>query len=92
MHGGRLITLFSARNYCGGDSNDSALLLAAHDADGALRVRPKSLIHRLARVGECTSMYAHDADGAGLPERDGGERLRAGEREREREREMMGTE
>ncbi len=48
MHGGRLLTLFSARDYLRAGSNDSALLLAAFDADGALRIRPKRLVRSLA--------------------------------------------
>jgi hypothetical protein len=48
MHGGRLLTLFSARDYLKAGSNDSALLLAAFDADGALRIRPKRLVRSLA--------------------------------------------
>ena len=43
MHGGRLATLFSARNYSGCEANDSALLLLAADETGALRVRAKRL-------------------------------------------------
>ena len=48
MHSGRLITLFSARNYFqSGPShaNDGALLLLAPDANGHLRVHPKRLAH-----------------------------------------------
>ena len=48
MHAGRLITLFSARNYFpseDGHSNDSALLLIAPDGNGHLRVHPKRLVH-----------------------------------------------
>lgn len=34
MHGGHLMTVFSARNYCGTDTNDAALLLVAEDENG----------------------------------------------------------
>ena len=51
MHGGHLVTLFSARNYCEGHTNDSALLLAALDDQGRLRVRTKRLEHRLGTGG-----------------------------------------
>ena len=46
MHSGRLITLFSARNYFkrqGGTSNDGAMLLLTPDGNGHLRVHPKRL-------------------------------------------------
>ncbi len=33
MHGGRLVTVFSARNYLELEANDSAVLLVAHDAE-----------------------------------------------------------
>lgn len=46
MHGGRLITLFSARNYFESYKNDGALLLLAYDEQGRLRVRPKRVSHR----------------------------------------------
>ena len=46
MHGGRLVTVFSARNYGGTLKNDGALLLVAEDDDGSLRIRPKRLIHQ----------------------------------------------
>ncbi|KAJ8602820.1 hypothetical protein CTAYLR_002607 [Chrysophaeum taylorii] len=45
MHGGRLATLFSARNYFDQNSNDAALLLIAVDEQGALRLRAKRLAH-----------------------------------------------
>lgn len=53
MHGGRLVTLFSARNYFYGEashsgrlvSNDGALLLLAPDGNGHLRIHPKRLAH-----------------------------------------------
>lgn len=45
MHGGRLTTVFSARNYFQRELNDSAFLLLALDHDGDLRVRPKCLLH-----------------------------------------------
>ena len=46
MHGGQLLTVFSARNYLDLQSNDSALLLIAYDCDGKMRIRPKRLLHR----------------------------------------------
>ena len=45
-HSGRLMSVFSARNYDGRHPNDGALLLLARDGDGCLRVRPKVLNHR----------------------------------------------
>merc|ERR1719181_1277872 len=48
MHGGHLITLFSARNYMDGDENDGALSLLAADINGHLRVHPK----RVARFSQ----------------------------------------
>jgi diadenosine tetraphosphatase ApaH/serine/threonine PP2A family protein phosphatase len=45
MHGGRLLTVFSARNYLGRNTNDAALLLLATDCNGDLRVRFKQLRH-----------------------------------------------
>ena len=47
MHGGRLATLFSARNYLPPTENDGALLLIAPDEQGNLRVRAKRLQQRL---------------------------------------------
>lgn len=53
MHGGRLITVFSARNYVPGPQrrpNDAALLLLAEDESGNLRVRVKR-VHSTVSVG-----------------------------------------
>ena len=55
MHSGRLVTVFSARDYCYRPPdldlrNDGALLLLATDSLGALRVRPKILRHTQGRV------------------------------------------
>eukprot|EP00277_Geminigera_cryophila_P012643 CAMPEP_0179453636 /NCGR_PEP_ID=MMETSP0799-20121207/37581_1 /TAXON_ID=46947 /ORGANISM="Geminigera cryophila, Strain CCMP2564" /LENGTH=395 /DNA_ID=CAMNT_0021250875 /DNA_START=32 /DNA_END=1222 /DNA_ORIENTATION=- len=47
MHGGKLATLFSARNYMDGAQNDSATLLIAPDGQGMLRVRIKRLQQRM---------------------------------------------
>ena len=47
-HGGRLITVFSARNYDNRDENKGAMLLFATDAEGALRVHPKVSSQRAA--------------------------------------------
>ena len=41
MHGGHLITVFSARNYHECETNSGAILLIAQDHEGNLRVRPK---------------------------------------------------
>mmetsp|Transcript_63957 Transcript_63957/g.152534 ORF Transcript_63957/g.152534 Transcript_63957/m.152534 type:complete len:670 (+) Transcript_63957:77-2086(+) len=43
MHSGRLLTLFSARNYFKGGYNDGAILLLAPDGNGHLRVHPKRI-------------------------------------------------
>mmetsp|Transcript_36656 Transcript_36656/g.67199 ORF Transcript_36656/g.67199 Transcript_36656/m.67199 type:complete len:676 (-) Transcript_36656:79-2106(-) len=61
MHSGRLLTLFSARNYFKGGYNDGAILLLAPDGNGHLRVHPKRIARFephpggwLARVfGQC---------------------------------------
>lgn len=47
MHGGHLISLFSARNYCDHDLNDSAVVLIVKDQDGNIRIKPKALQQRL---------------------------------------------
>ena len=52
MHGGRLITVFSARNYMDTALNDSALLLLTHDDTRALRVRIKTLSKRSSAPNE----------------------------------------
>lgn len=44
MHSGRLVTLFSARNYLGEDTNDGACLLVTITDDNCLRVRAKRLL------------------------------------------------
>eukprot|EP00038_Savillea_parva_P003507 m.126694 g.126694 ORF g.126694 m.126694 type:complete len:692 (-) comp11194_c0_seq4:242-2317(-) len=44
MHGGHLLTVFSARNYFDVEDNDGALLLIAEDAEAAIRIRPKALL------------------------------------------------
>eukprot|EP00965_Chrysotila_dentata_P028103 934687-Pleurochrysis_carterae.AAC.1 len=43
MHGGRLITVFSARNYHEHGRNDAAILYIADDLNGHMRVYPKQL-------------------------------------------------
>ena len=45
MHGGRLVTVFSARNYLRTAKNDGALLLITIDGHGHYRVRAKRLLH-----------------------------------------------
>ena len=45
MHSGRLVTVFSARNYLKAAKNDGALLLLAVDGHGHIRVRAKRLLH-----------------------------------------------
>jgi diadenosine tetraphosphatase ApaH/serine/threonine PP2A family protein phosphatase len=47
MHSGKLITIFSARNYFDEYKNDSAIILLAYDEMGSLRVRAKQLQHRV---------------------------------------------
>ena len=47
MHGGKLVTVFSARNYFKQASNDGALILLTPSSDdGCLRVRVKRMLHR----------------------------------------------
>ncbi len=61
MHGGRLVTLFSARNYhveSDGQTNDAAMLLLAPDVNGHLRVHPK----RLAQLPEEQEGAPRDED------------------------------
>ena len=51
MHAGRLLTLFSARNYFRADdgvSNDAAMLLLAPDLNGHLRFHPKRIAHTVS--------------------------------------------
>ena len=57
MHGGRLITVFSARNYLGaGSANDGGLLLVAPDEEGNLRIRSKRI---LAMVEKRWPLFRH---------------------------------
>ena len=49
MHGGRLITVFSARNYCEGSANDAAIVLIMTDEEGNIHCRPKKLSHRFVK-------------------------------------------
>ena len=60
MHSGRLITLFSARNYFSSDgqTNDGAMLLLTPDPNGHLRVHPKRLAH-LAEEEEQAAQADH---------------------------------
>jgi hypothetical protein len=58
MHGGHLVTVFSARNYVDPHRhNDSALLLLAYDEQGHLLVRTKRLAHRIEEKIEKGGMY-----------------------------------
>jgi hypothetical protein len=58
MHGGHLVTVFSARNYVDPQRhNDSALLLLAYDEQGHLLVRTKRLAHRIEEKIEKGGMY-----------------------------------
>ncbi len=45
MHSGRLITVFSARNYFEREENDGALILLSRDDRGNLQVRAKKIRH-----------------------------------------------
>lgn len=45
LHGGRLCTVFSARNYCGSRTNDAALVLLQPDLHGHVQIKFKTLQH-----------------------------------------------
>ena len=45
MHKGRLVTVFSARNYDEKETNNSALILLARNEHGQLQINPKKLQH-----------------------------------------------
>jgi diadenosine tetraphosphatase ApaH/serine/threonine PP2A family protein phosphatase len=45
LHGGRLCTIFSARNYCGSRLNDAALVLLQLDAEDHVQIKFKTLQH-----------------------------------------------
>ena len=62
MHGGRLITLFSARNYFSSDgqTNDGAMLLLTPDPNGHLRVHPKRLAHLAEEEEQAAAAPAGD--------------------------------
>jgi len=62
MHSGRLVTVFSARNY-EGCVNDSAILLIANDDDGNLRVRPKRLLQLRGQQRDSGGVGDGDCDG-----------------------------
>ena len=47
VHGGRVLTVFSARNYFDRVQNDSAIILISEDEEGNLRIKPKTLVRRL---------------------------------------------
>ena len=58
MHGGHLVTVFSAPDYFraqNGESNDGALLLLAPDCNGHLRIHPKRIAGRTVAVHELAS-------------------------------------
>lgn len=52
MHAGRLVTVFSARNYFNRESNDSAVIIIADDEEGNIRIRPKRLLQRVNDDGD----------------------------------------
>jgi len=52
MHRGRLISVFSARNYDGKHHNDGAILLAFWDDAGDLRIRAKSIASKNQNQGK----------------------------------------
>ena len=66
MHGGRCVSLFSARNYSEMHDNDAALLLLAADEAGALRVRAKRLARRQQAHGHQPAGGVGGAGGAAL--------------------------
>lgn len=45
MHKGKMITVFSARNYDEKETNNSALILLAKNEHGQLQINPKKLAH-----------------------------------------------
>jgi len=45
MHKGRMLTVFSARNYDEKETNNSALILLAKNEHGQLQINPKKLAH-----------------------------------------------
>ena len=47
MHGGHLMTVFSARNYFSEETNDAALVLLAYDEDNNLQCKPHKLSHKI---------------------------------------------
>ena len=47
LHGGRVVTVFSARNYFDRVQNDSAIILISEDEEGNVRLKPKTLLRRL---------------------------------------------
>jgi hypothetical protein len=47
LHGGRVLTVFSARNYFDRVQNDSAIILISEDEEGNVRLKPKTLMRRL---------------------------------------------
>lgn len=64
MHSGRLITVFSARNYFEKIENNGAFLLVALDQQGSLRVRPKTLVRRSPQ-NVAVASSAVDSGGSG---------------------------
>ena len=48
LHGGRVLTVFSARNYFDRVQNDSAIILISEDEERNVRLKPKTLMRRLS--------------------------------------------
>eukprot|EP00971_Amphidinium_carterae_P272074 5399899-Amphidinium_carterae.1 len=74
MHSGRLLTLFSARNYFKGGYNDGAILLLAPDGNGHLRVHPKRIARYEPHPGGCCRGHPQVDSilASEIPERDEG--------------------
>merc|ERR1712008_123774 len=66
MHGGHLITLFSARNYFEEDDNDGALILLAPDINGHLRLHPKRLIKLNVALANSSPALSSSESGTAL--------------------------
>lgn len=62
MHGGHLVTVFSARDYHDSETNSGALLLVARDHEENLRVRPKVYKHRNEYEYSSFSIFGQSSD------------------------------